>query len=505
MANRKEFVCSRCNTPTSLSASNFSYQKRKFGIVICSSCMTIDKNKRLSTIQSQKLKNQQKNSDTITIKCDGCKKERKILVGTNKKSQTNLCKSCAAKQSRDNHKDTYIKLSDARKNNNEFASKVSNGLFKLGHDRLTAAAKIASSYWQDPIKRQNILSKRDTEEYRSAISHGLTKPDTRKKLSENAKNHWKKLWQLPEFREKMAKVRSLQTNNISKIQLSLYDYLDDLKIEYKKEHPIGPWTFDCYIPSQRLLIECQGDYWHSQPKAIRNDKAKSTYISEYFSDHKILYLFEHDFATKDYVLDRLKYELHLTQPEILMINFKKIEMKVVEATVINEFMYKYHYLGPRNHATNFAFYYEDKLIACCSYSGVNRKETAIRLGYSPNDIRELCRFCIHPNYHTPNLASNCLAKTIKWIKKNKTWKCLVSFADPAMSHSGTIYRASNWKLDGETFPSYFYINNENFVMHKKTLWNQAIKNKMTEKAYALKFGYTKIETPPKLRFTYSLV
>ena len=69
-----------------------------------------------------------------------------------------------------------------------------------------------------------------------------------------------------------------QLKTVSKLQTTLYKYLDDLNINYVKEHCVGPWVFDCYIPLHKLLIECQGDYWHNQPKAIRNDKAKATPI-----------------------------------------------------------------------------------------------------------------------------------------------------------------------------------------------------------------------------------
>lgn len=42
-------------------------------------------------------------------------------------------------------------------------------------------------------------------------------------------------------------------------------------------------------------------------------------------------------------------------------------------------MYKYHYIGPINHSTNIGFYVGDKLVCCCCFSPVTRKETAIRL------------------------------------------------------------------------------------------------------------------------------
>ena len=48
---------------------------------------------------------------------------------------------------------------------------------------------------------------------------------------------------------------------------------------------IGPYSFDCLIPRDNkpgILIECQGDYWHSMERAIRCDAAKASYIANNF-------------------------------------------------------------------------------------------------------------------------------------------------------------------------------------------------------------------------------
>jgi len=44
-----------------------------------------------------------------------------------------------------------------------------------------------------------------------------------------------------------------------------------------------------------------------------------------------------------------------------------------------------------------------------------------------------------------------IAQSVKWIKRNHPEVCnLVSYADPSAGHSGTIYRAANWREDGRT-------------------------------------------------------
>lgn len=82
---------------------------------------------------------------------------------------------------------------------------------------------------------------------------------------------------------------------------------------------------------------------------------------------------------------------------------------------------------------------------------------------------------------------------------------IVSFADTTIGHTGTIYKASNFKLDGITSGSHYYVSKTGFIMHKKTLYNRAVKMGMTEKEFAIKYEYTKKKTGEKIRYIYELI
>jgi hypothetical protein len=44
-----------------------------------------------------------------------------------------------------------------------------------------------------------------------------------------------------------------------------------------------------------------------------------------------------------------------------------------------------------------------------------------------------------------------IAQSVKWIKRNnRDVQHLLSYADPSAGHSGTIYKAANWRQDGRT-------------------------------------------------------
>lgn len=64
------------------------------------------------------------------------------------------------------------------------------------------------------------------------------------------------------------------------------------------------------------------------------------------------------------------------------------------------------------------------------------------------ELRRLC--CIDD---TPkNTESYFIGKMIRWLRNNTKLKTLISYADLSHGHTGIIYKASNWKLIGQTPP-----------------------------------------------------
>lgn len=51
-----------------------------------------------------------------------------------------------------------------------------------------------------------------------------------------------------------------------------------------------------------------------------------------------------------------------------------------------------------------------------------------------------------------NAATFLIGKSIKLIKKDNRFVCLVTYADEWQGHVGTIYKASNWEYMGKTKP-----------------------------------------------------
>ncbi len=332
-------------------------------------------------------------------------------------------------------------------------------------------------------------------------------PLWRSKVSKGVRQAWQAK---PELREQLL-TRLQIRGKISSIQKTLYSILDDLHIRYEPSFTLGYYEFDCLIPKQNnmkcdLLIECQGEYWHSIRDSVRRDDAKATYVKQYFPNYQLKYLWEHEFYTKDKIIDKIRYWVNTTQPEAVHFELESVIIKKTSRGDVKELLSKYHYLPNAGRGgIIYGAYVGGKLVACCVFATPGRVEMATKLKCRTDEMRELARFCIHPSYRVKNFGSWFLSRCLRALKADVAeLKLVVSFCDTTYNHDGALYKACNFVHDGDTSPDYWYVDNDGYVMHKKTLYNRAVKMSMTEKQYANERGYRKVWGRKKLRFVYVL-
>ena len=444
----------------------------------------------------------------VVCKCDGCGKERVITIRVKSRIVNNhldwLCPACVSSGRSDEISKQLKKLwADP-----EYRSERSNFSKSLFDD--DAYRKKHS----DGVKNAMV-----NVDMSSILLERYANPDARQKIREISIKNWENqdfkdkhlksmrsdrvrsmigartrvLWTDDEYRSKMAVARANQLGKISKIQEMLYSILDDLGVNYYKEGEdtkIGYYVFDCYIKSNKLLIECHGDYWHSLQKAQVRDKQKFTYINKYFPDHRLVYFWEREFYEYDRVLSRLRSLLNIGQVHI---DFSFADVVVKKVDKVKYFLDLYHYIGPGRGGIKIGAFLDDVLIALAVFSSPVRQNLNF-----PSGSLELSRFCIHPSYHKKNFASWFLSRCVKSLPH----VVLFSYADSTVGHSGTIYKAAGWVLDHEVNPDYWYMDIDGYVMHKKTLYNRAANLKLSESEFAVKYGYQKIVGGPKYCYTY---
>ncbi|MBN2270277.1 MAG: DUF559 domain-containing protein [Sedimentisphaerales bacterium] len=63
------------------------------------------------------------------------------------------------------------------------------------------------------------------------------------------------------------------------IEAKVYQELERRGVTFVKQQVIdGLWVVDALIPGARMVIECDGEYWHSLPEMIVRDQKKDNYL-----------------------------------------------------------------------------------------------------------------------------------------------------------------------------------------------------------------------------------
>lgn len=374
--------------------------------------------------------------------------------------------------------------------------------------------RVLSPIWKQVIRQASIDNNRRIN----------ADPELRAKRHSNLSAAMIKRWNNPaqraalidslnsdEAKQKLA-LAQLAMPRVSSIQTILYSILDDLEIPHFREyqdHPadveclIGPYSFDCVIPrpeKRTLLVECQGDYWHSHDKVIKRDIRKQSYIINNLSNrYELKCLWEHEFLNKDRVIETVKYWLGITTATTVDYAFSEVLIKLASAVEYRLLLSKYHYLptAPLG-SQSYGAYHGDQLIAVAIFSSVRRQNMEASIGYKNDETRELSRFCINPLYQKQNFGSWFLSRAIKLLPEQ--YKCIITYADQTFNHDGGLYRACNFMLDKEVPADYWYVAENGWAMHKRTLYGHAKSLKLTEAEFAATHGYKKVYGSTKKRF-----
>lgn len=122
-----------------------------------------------------------------------------------------------------------------------------------------------NSYWKGRSRK---------EQWTIEARLKLSKTNKLRALSESQKKHFKRIGILSHLAQSF--------HSPTSIERKVYEALDEMGITFKRQYPIGNiFLVDAYIPNLNLVIEADGDYWHSLPKSIIKDKSKNTYLQSH--------------------------------------------------------------------------------------------------------------------------------------------------------------------------------------------------------------------------------
>ena len=68
-------------------------------------------------------------------------------------------------------------------------------------------------------------------------------------------------------------------NKSTKLEQAVERILTALGVDFYPQYPIGIYAADFYVPSRRLVIECDGDYWHNRPETKAKDMKRDAWLT----------------------------------------------------------------------------------------------------------------------------------------------------------------------------------------------------------------------------------
>lgn len=143
-------------------------------------------------------------------------------------------------------------------------------------------------YWQDMIGKPH-RHKTNNKAWNKGLSNAKTKANA-EKARQGISSKDKEFYRRIGLRGLIKQQNIKQPTSIEKI---VYDYLVLKDIIFEKQKLInGKFLVDAYIPSLNLIVEADGNYWHTLDRVLKKDKAENAYLRK--CGYKLLRLTEEE-------------------------------------------------------------------------------------------------------------------------------------------------------------------------------------------------------------------
>lgn len=259
--------------------------------------------------------------------------------------------------------------------------------------------------------------------------------------------------------------KSIGENELSKF--IHINYLGTILTSYKDliRNPLSnqKLELDIFIPDKRIAIEFNGLYWHSEcildnPQKyhlIKTQECKKNKI-------QLIHIFEDEWYNKKEIIKSMllhKFEIS-NKPKLYARN---CYVKIIDSSIKNHFLNINHIQGGDTSRIKLGLFIKeiDVLVAVMTFSGRNLSRGTINL---KDTDWELSRFATNLEYRVIGAAG----KLLSYFKRNFEWTLIFSYADLRYS-VGNLYYQLGFKKISQSFPNYWYVNNQGKRYHRFSL------------------------------------
>lgn len=256
----------------------------------------------------------------------------------------------------------------------------------------------------------------------------------------------------------------------SKAEIELFEFVKSICPDASHSNRTllnGRKEIDILVPSEKLAIEFNGLYWHSEKLLLQAGKNKTADHEKKVEVESLGYryigIFEDEWKNnKDIVCSRLSNILHTTPCRIPA---RKCKVVDVSSSKASEFCRNNHLQGSGRSNFRCGLEYNGELVSVMTFSKNNISRKI--------NTWELNRFC---NKIGTTVIGGA-GRLFSYFIKTENPKTVISYADSRWS-SGNLYKQLNFTFEKNTVPNYWYAD----VSRSKRIHRYTLRKKIGESA-----------------------
>lgn len=242
-------------------------------------------------------------------------------------------------------------------------------------------------------------------------------------------------------------LKNLTTKSRSWGEQELEDWIRSLGIEtlHSDRSILSGRELDIYLPVNKLAIEYNGLFWHSE----LNGKGSDYHLSK--TDRcaelgiHLIHIFDIEWNSpikQNIIKSRIKSYLGLNDT----VYARKTLIKVIDRKIAQKFLNESHMQGSCNSSVYLGLVHDNLLVSVMSFA---------KSRYNKNFDFELVRFVTTPGINVVGGAS----KLLNYFTKEHPTSSIISYADRRWSKIDSLYNSIGFEYAATSNPNYFYTNN----------------------------------------------
>lgn len=152
---------------------------------------------------------------------------------------------------------------------------------------------------------------------------------------------------------------------------------------------------------------------------------------------------------------------------------KALRVEPVPPSTVRQVITDFHYLHSMPAAPRLCFgvYRGGTLAGAVVLTAGARQGHRVLAAAKPQEVATLARLWLSDQL-PKNSESRVIGAVLRHLRRQTDWKLLLSYADPAAGHVGTIYQATGWLYLGQGSPEGYLDFGDARLMHPRTAYKQ---------------------------------